>query len=358
MKKLTLILFFVLLAVSWVMAQSWVPPGDTLGAHNNGGRGCAGCHAPHSGNAGSGGETIGSSATGAPVSEGGNTGDYHLWATDMSIITQETLQVGGGYDTGGAGYTVYLNGANSAAGAGTGVQWAASSPPVVAGIASCLSCHDGNVSKGAMMTGKAYEQAWNLLPTSGNAKELGQQLYGAGSIPTWLGNDGGTLGDYLNDHPVGPSVNYNDLAYPNTNTTTTFGLGFFGLTYAPSGNPFAPITWTATGTYAEFLANYGAPAVNSMVIDSVNTVPYVVCTTCHNQHYMNVYQSPSGSGTNLAAINLGPGNYATYFFVNSPYNPGAAWTPKLAPSTTQFCRQCHFGQSNENLGTTGVGTAY
>ena len=25
-----------------------------------------------------------------------------------------------------------------------------------------------------------------------------------GTAPTWLGNDGGTKGDYNNDHPVGP----------------------------------------------------------------------------------------------------------------------------------------------------------
>ena len=37
---------------------------------------------------------------------GGNEGDYHLWGQDVSLITQETLKFGGGYDNGGAGYTV------------------------------------------------------------------------------------------------------------------------------------------------------------------------------------------------------------------------------------------------------------
>jgi len=343
MKKLSLILLFVLLAVSWVTAQTFVPGSDTLGAHNNGGRGCAGCHAPHSGNAGSGGETIGN-GTYSPVA--GATGDYHLWATDLSIITQATLQVGGGYDTGGFGYQVILNG--STAPGGAGVQWGASSPPVVSGIASCLSCHDGNVSKGAMMQGVSYEQAFNLLPVGGATYNKGKALYGSGTIPTFLGNDGGTAGDYLNDHPVGPAANYDALSYPNP-------LSYYGLTWAP-GSGYTPIIWTATGTYAAFLANYGAPAINSMVIDSVNTVPYVVCTTCHNQHQMNVYISPAAGS--LSSINLGAGTYASYFFVNSPYNPGAAWGPQAAPSTTQFCRQCHFGNSNEAMGTTAIKTAY
>ena len=340
MKKLTLILLFVLLAVGMVMAQGGFIPGtDVLGAHNNGGRGCAGCHAPHSGNAGSGGETI---AGGGVVSTGGATGDYHLWATDLSIITQETLLVGGGYDNGGAGYSVNLGGAS-----GAGVQWTASSPPVVSGIASCLSCHDGNVSRGAMMTGKSYEQAWSLLPLGGSAQNKGQQLYGTLSIPTWLGNDGGpTMGDYLNDHPVGPAANYNGLSYPEP-------LSYYGLTYVlQPTNPYQPIAWTATGVYKTFLGNYGAPAINSMVVDSVNTVPYVVCTTCHNQHQMNVYVSGSG----LAAVG-GGGTYATYFFVNSPYNPGANWSPTAAPSTTQFCRQCHFGVANEAFGAS-IPTAF
>jgi len=343
MKKLSLILLFVLLAVGMVMGQAFIPGTDVLGAHNNGGRGCAGCHAPHSGNAGTGGETI--AGGGVTPTAGLATGDYHLWATDLSIITQETLNVGGGYDNGGAGYVVNLGGAT-----GAGVEWTASSPPVVSGIASCLSCHDGNVSKGAMMTGKSYEQAWSLLPKGGSAQNTGQQLYGTGTIPTWLGNDNGpTLGDYLNDHPVGPNANYNGLDYPQA-------LSAYGLTYVlQPANPFQPIAWTATGAYATFVANYGAPAINSMVVDSVNKVPYVVCTTCHNQHQMNVYVSGGNTGTGLD-IKVA-GTYASYFFVNSPYNPGANWSPTAAPSTTQFCRQCHFGVANEAFGAS-IATAF
>jgi len=327
-----------------------VPTTDVLGAHNNGGRGCAGCHAPHSGGAGSGGETVAGSGVTSKAGTTGfaNEGDYHLWGTDMSLITQETLQFGGGYDNGGAGYTAALTPAT---------QWTVNTPPYVALIASCLSCHDGNVSKGAMMLNQSYEQAANLLPNGAGQGAFHGQLYGGAAIPTLLGNDGGSLGDYLNDHPVGINANFNGLNYPQS-------LQAYGLNFTPNlANPYAPITWTVTGQYATFVSNYGAPAINAMQIDAVNQVPYVVCTTCHNQHQMNVYVAPAptagaaGNG-NLSSIAGAAGTFVTYFFVNSPYNPGAKWTPTAAPSTTQFCRQCHFGEANEANNQTTVTTVF
>ena len=54
MKKVFLVVMFVLAVGGFVMAQNWSSSVDVLGAHNNGGRGCAGCHAPHSGSFGSG----------------------------------------------------------------------------------------------------------------------------------------------------------------------------------------------------------------------------------------------------------------------------------------------------------------
>src|SRR5271165_4001651 len=99
MKKAMLIVLFALLAVGLAMSQTFTPTTDVLGAHNNGGRGCAACHAPHSGGRGAGGTTVAGSGV---SSLGGNEGDYHLWGQDVSLITQETLQVGGGYGNGGA----------------------------------------------------------------------------------------------------------------------------------------------------------------------------------------------------------------------------------------------------------------
>src|SRR5208282_3864756 len=98
------------------------------------------------------------------------------------------------------------------------------------GVATCLSCHDGNVSKGAMMSGQAYEQSFGLLNFATNVGSNGQaatvNLYGAASIPTLLGNDGGVAGDYNNDHPVGPLANLGKVA--------AAALGN-GLTYTVSG---------------------------------------------------------------------------------------------------------------------------
>jgi hypothetical protein len=328
-----LVVLFALLTVCLAAGQNFNPTTDVLGAHNNGGRGCAACHAPHSGGRGSGGSTVAGSGI---TSSAGAEGDYHLWGQDVSLITQETLQVGGGFGTGGAGFAVNFGGAQ---------QWTSTSLPVISGIAVCLSCHDGNVSKGAMMMNQSYEQAWGLLPNGGSQHATSGPLYGTTPIPTLLGNDGGAVGDYLNDHPVGPNASVNGLNHPKS-------LSAYGLNYTVNGTA---ITWTTSGQYANFVTNYGAPAINAMVVDATNQVPYVVCTTCHNQHQMNVYSS--GKGLTTIAGNSA-GNYATYFFVNAPYNPGAAWTPMAAPSTTQFCRQCHFGEANEAYGLNAVTTAF
>jgi len=346
MKKVMLVTLFVLLMVGWMAAQNATTPYDILGAHNNGGRGCAGCHAPHSGGRGNGGDIVGT-GTGAP--NGIAEGDYHLWGQDLYAITAETLQVGGGYSNGGAGFTVNFGGQT---------EWYVSSPPVISGIAVCLSCHDGNVSKGAMMLNESYEQQAGILAKIVGAGQgaTNGTLYGTTPIPTLLGNDNGTPGDYLNDHPVGPSANYNGLSYP----FSSGGLGNWGLTYTPNSTNTG-VTWTVgtgtgtAGSFAEFLTHYTAPAVNGMVIDPKNTVPYVVCTTCHNQHQMVIYNAGTSG---LTAVAGAGGTYLTYFFVNAPYNPGAAWTPTAAPSTTQFCRQCHFGMSNESMGNNGVTTAF
>jgi hypothetical protein len=326
MKTVTLIVGFVLLAMGMAMAQfNYTPTTDTLGAHNNGGRGCAGCHAPHSGGRGSGGQLT--SATGS-TSTGGVEGDQALWGTDISIITSTTLTSGGG------GYSVNFGGAQ---------QLTGTSSPLVSGIAVCLSCHDGNVSKGAMMMNQSYEQQAGLLPSGHGTGATTGSLYGTTPIPTLLGDDGGTLGDYNNDHPIGPQANITAVGSAALSN---------GLSYTVSGTK---VTWNPpTGAYATFVNNYGMPAVTGMKVDAVNQVPYVVCTTCHNQHIMNVYKI--SSSTPIATQTSG--TVATYFFINAPYNPGAAYSPAAAPSTTQFCRQCHFSHANEYYGVTGVATAF
>jgi cytochrome c553 len=110
----------------------------------------------------------------------------------------------------------------------------------------------------------------------------------------------------------------------------------------------------------KFINNSGffvSPGVNATF------QPVVVCTTCHNQHLMNVVSvtnAPFTYSTGTVAVSGTPtglptGTYATMFFVRGPYNP-ADGNP-LTNQTAQFCRQCHGGESNEMNGST-AGTVF
>ncbi len=84
----------------------------------------------------------------------------------------------------------------------------------------------------------------------------------------------------------------------------------------------------------------------------------MLCTTCHNQHVMTVYSS---STLSPIAADAGGKFYATFFFVNGPYNPNVdtvGTKGQQAPSTTQFCRQCHFGEANEANNTNTIKTLF
>ena len=130
-----------------------------------------------------------------------------------------------------------------------------------------------------------------------------------------------------------------------------------------NGLVYANGTFTVTpgSPYAQFVANYGWPALapgkwsNPYGVNAAGQ-PYVACTTCHNQHVMTVYTSSKSS----PIANDGGGKfYATYFFVNGPYNPNINTVANTkAPSTTQFCRQCHFGESNEANNTNNITTVF
>jgi hypothetical protein len=305
MKKALLIVMFVLAIAGFVMAQNWSSPTDVLGAHNNQGRGCTGCHAPHSGAYG-GGHT---------VKSGTDTGSYALWGQDASPLYGASLSMG---DNGE--YVEVLP---------SGI---ASGSEEVGGILLCLSCHDGNLTPTNMMTGKSYEQSIGLLTNT---------AYGNNPIPTLLGSDGTTGGNYLNDHPVG------------LNATIRAGNG---LVWA--NNSF---TITAGSAYDNFVTNYGWPALapgkwsNPWGINAAGK-PYVVCTTCHNQHVMTVYTSSAASQIQKDG---GGKFYATYFFINGPYNPNLqTYAANQAPSSAQFCRQCHFGEANEANNTNNIKTVF
>ncbi len=319
-------------------AGTAAPTVDVLGAHNNYGRGCAGCHAPHSGNFGAGGNGLTGAASTDPY-----TGANALFAQDMGPL------YGTSFDFSDLKNGNALGGATTGVSAGSYIFVAPSSLVGataqgyndIRGIVMCLACHDGAVAKGAMMADQAYEQQIGALPTS----------YGAGKIPTLLGADGSSSG-YHNDHPVGEN------AAVSSALGSAYGTGAAtnGLNYTITGtSPSQGISAvTAIGTYAQFMTSYGAPALMKGAHSygtPVNAagVPYVVCTTCHNQHVMNVYAASATSPIAGAAT----GTYATYFFINGPYNVNDVTAhPTSANSTTQFCRQCHFGEANESNGGT------
>jgi hypothetical protein len=292
MKHILLPLIF-LASASFAAAQIVTPSTDVLGAHLNYGRGCAACHAPHSGAYGN----------GIARTADSTSGNVALWGEDVASLYGKTI-ITGQMDN-GASYTEVLPTSTTAA------------TPDVGGVLMCLSCHDGNYAQGAMMKNKVFE----TLPST----------YGtANNIPTLLGNDGTTTGNYLNDHPV-------------------------GLNAAMSCT--GPYNWdcsiSATGTVSmngpnssRFQTNYGffvSPGV-------YNNTPVVLCTTCHNQHVMNVVNITAKSKSGLPA-----GSYATMFFLRGPYNP--ADTNTATNQTAQFCRQCHGGEANESNGST-AGTIF
>jgi hypothetical protein len=305
MKKAMLVVLVVFAFAGFALADP-TSPVDVLGAHNNGGRGCAGCHAPHSGAFGA----------GQTVKSGTDTGSYALWGQDASPLYGATIAFGDG-----GKYTEVLPATITGGSSEVG------------GILLCLSCHDGNVTHTNMMVNQSWEQKVGLLTNT---------TYGKNPIPTLLGNDGTTAGNYNNDHPVG------QLATISTGN----GLVFNGTSM--SVTPATP--------YAQFVANYGYPSLAPGKYSQPFGVtaggkPYVLCTTCHNQHVMTIFTS---STANQIVADGGGHFYTTYFFVNAPYNPMSAGDPTgvSAPTTTQFCRQCHFGEANEANNTNGIPTKF
>lgn len=316
---------------TWANPTGGVTPGpkgfsiDKLGAHQNGGRGCVGCHAPHSGARGNGGVLRWDSGTSTYVSVPvvGDSGDDVLWGQDFTPLYGTTLNFPSG--------DVVLDAAMET-----------THPRMITGVAMCLSCHDGNVAKGAMMTNQSFEQSAGMLPPG---------VYGTQTIPTLLGADGGAYGNYENDHPVGTAANLGLLS--GIKASTNYYAFNATKTKLAAGSAF-------TGSaLAEFQKNYGLPlslgsrAGAGFVVESTMTSvdeAYVVCTTCHTPHSM---YTTGASATNPIAT-LTSGTFPTYFFIAAPYNPGANVADGTkASSATQFCRQCHFtgaGGSNEGSG--------
>ena len=337
MKKLFFLMFVAVIAVGLASAQTYTQGSgltgdDILGAHQNGGRGCAGCHAPHSGAAGGGGNVANNAvAFNDPLS-----GSAALFGQDVTPLLGYSITLGNGYvETLPGESTAYTT-----------------QTAELEGITMCLACHDGVVAKGQMMNGQSWEQRMNLLPAG---------VYGTRPIPTLLGNDSGngSTAGYSNDHPVGVQATVAKVRVWSNNATTT------PVTIVVANNAVTSVLPNAA-SYVQFAANYGYPALAGspwsygLSIPNGDTNPgdaFLTCTTCHNQHAMYVYTAPGGKQASSAIV--AGGNYPTYFFINSPYNPGAGNNnPQLAASTTQFCRQCHFSESNEYAGINTVKTQF
>jgi cytochrome c553 len=338
MKKLTLVVLVVLVAAAFAVGQTYTQGSgltglDILGAHQNGGRGCAGCHAPHSGAAGGGGNAVGNTAYNDPLS-----GTSALFGQDVTPLFNQTLVFGNGYTeqaiSESAAYTTNTE--------------------ELRGILMCLACHDGQIAKGQMMAGNSWEQSTGLLPAG---------VYGTRPIPTLLGNDNnnGNTSGYGNDHPVGIQATLGALRLVSKNGN----VGTDPIQVTIVNGAITNIAPTSGSTYEKFAVNYGYPALAGSPWswgvalpegDSNAAHAFITCTTCHNQHVMYIYQAPRGKQGGTA---VSGGTFPTYFFVNAPYNPGAGNTnPTLAASATQFCRQCHIGEANETYGVNNVKTQF
>jgi len=346
MKRTLLVSLCVVALVGFAMAQNPTYTGgaqgiqgvDKLGAHQNGGRGCVGCHAPHSGARGNGGNAV----TGSAAVSDPNTGNYALWGEDLGPLYSQTLAFG---DEGSYPITLPAD--------------SITNETLTTGVMMCLSCHDGNLAKGAMMTNQSWEQSTGLLPAS----------YGTHPIPTLLGNDGTKAGNYENDHPIGPSANLKAVGLSDSTASPAVARVQYVVGGCTShGTAIDCVLPNSADTdYIAFYNHYGAfnvtgtsttyksgGRVSPLVLPSGSADDaYLVCTTCHTPHSMYTFSGTAGGVK---------GTYPTYFFVAAPYNPGAPVTnPNTASSATQFCRQCHFtgaGGSNEGSKIYNVTTQF
>ncbi len=305
MKRITLAVIVMLAMAGFATAQITSPTADVLGAHNVYGRGCIACHAPHSGAAGNG------AATSA------NSGNLALWGQDLSPLYGQTLVFG---NSGRGTYSVTIpNYGTGTGGIGLGTTSASDGTFV---IAACLSCHDGNVAKSGMMKGTAIETV-TIQGSTFNP-------------PTLLGNDTTTAGNYLNDHPVGPTATvacggaYNWDCTVNANGS----ISFTGTNSAQFVLDYYDVT--KTGPIASLVTVAGTASTTTPGTYTSNS--WVTCTTCHDQHSMTSFNAGGSVGVK-----------PTHFFVRGWYNPGNTVTSN---SAAQFCRTCHGGESNESHGLT------
>ncbi|HEY3707650.1 MAG TPA: hypothetical protein VGL22_21495 [Terracidiphilus sp.] len=236
----------------------------------------------------------GAAGNGRAAAADAGSGSNALWGEDVTGLYGKTIRTGGGE---------YGEVLPADASAGT---------PDVMGVLACLSCHDGNIASRAVMKNQMYEQ----LPAT----------YGKyNTIPTLLGDGGSPFGELFNHHPVGLSVVIKCGGGDGWDCSSSEGVIKMGGAKS-----------------SQFVKNYG------MFIKpgKYNDQPVVVCTTCHDPHLMNVVNVSDGTRSGLPK-----GHYQTMFFLRGPYNPASMTAGNNQAS--QFCRQCHAGESNEMNGFSG-----
>jgi cytochrome c553 len=288
MKRTLSIAVILIAGATLAMAQGATATSDVLGAHLNYGRGCTACHSPHSGASGNGTARSADAPSGAAA----------LWGEDASGLYGKTIITGGGK------YVEVLPASMSA------------NTPDVAGMLTCLSCHDGNYAPRAMMKNRMYE----ALPVA----------YGtSNAIPTLMGNNGSGSGTYMNDHPMGLSAEISCGGSQGWDCSQANGV----------------ISMKGANA-SRFVSNYGF----FVKPGAYQSKAVIVCTTCHDPHAMNVVTINNTSNSGLPA-----GRYTTMFFLRAPYNPNDS--NPLSNQTAQFCRQCHADKSNEMNGST-AGTIF
>jgi len=307
MKKLILLVLMALLSTCVAMAQT-----DELGAHNCYGRGCVACHAPHGGALGNGQTATTDTANGTVA----------LWGQNLTPFYNQTIAFAS------SSYGVTLPSSMA------GVSISDTNSIVLL----CLSCHDGSISTNSMMVGHTVE----TLPVVG------------GTAPTLFGTTlGNTTGKYYNEHPVGPSAtvscggSYNWDCTGGGNTTQPIEMNGAASGQFLKNNPAS--FWNAA-TYKTCTTGTGGtcPSGNTWgytishnplsTPSGGTTVNAVTCTTCHNQHDEIVWT-------------VGTTNYATMFFLRGYYQPTTGGN-----NVSQFCRNCHGGNSNEMAGIMNVTT--
>ncbi len=299
-----LILILALSLLLRAQQASSIPP-EHLGPHSIGGRGCPACHVPH----GSVSEISVEIETelGAKASIASSPGQP-VDACEGPPLYQDQalLQAIPGYEQ---------------------------QDDEVRGIVICLSCHDGTIAKETMLRALPFDERAGLRQFGNkSATRNGTTAFG---YSTFYEN-----GKNLSlDHSVGPFATLGAV-YPNIKgiTLATGASGIIQRILFASDTPEA--YFAANYGFVSLLkGKWGHPRSNAAgALDPAQLS--VLCTTCHNPH--------GSSGT-----------HTSYYFLNGPYNPNAKFDPRTqAPSTTQFCRQCHFEMSNEYNGQNHIATAF